>query len=151
MGKAELNGRTLPEFVRRLEALNPDTARRWGTLDTTRLMPHLRWLVEVSLEEVQAEEFPVPFAKTAFFQWLVIHLPWPKGKMKAPDEAFPKNSGSFEEEREKLVATLKRFAEAVDKNPHRKTRSPIMGPIPLKSWAQLHAKHFNHHFDQFGV
>jgi oxepin-CoA hydrolase / 3-oxo-5,6-dehydrosuberyl-CoA semialdehyde dehydrogenase len=151
MSIPQLNRANVPAFEQRLKAITETSSRRWGTMDASKLMPHLRWLVELSLEEFQAEDIPVPLAKTPIFRWLALNLPWPKGKMKGPDESFPANTESMEIEREKLLAALQRFADAVEKTPDRKTKSPILGMVPLSFWAKLHGKHLNHHLEQFGV
>jgi hypothetical protein len=106
-------------------------------------------MVEVSLGERNLPDYPVPLGKTFLMRWLVMFMPYPKGT-KAPATIFPAPEAGFDEERERLIGTIHRFVNASETDPKRKTRSPLLGPITLRSWARIHAKHLEHHLTQFG-
>ncbi len=140
---------TVPKFVERLKKIKMEDTPRWGSMRPDALMAHLRALLELSLEERFAPDYHMPLAKTALFRWGTLYLPWPKGA-KAPEDILPAPESALEEEREKLIATMNRFTEAYSADPHRKTRSPLLGSMTLQNWARLHGKHLNHHLKQFG-
>lgn len=147
-----LTSATLNDFVRRIESINPESKRKWGTLEPAGMFAHLTWASEISLEEIHSKDVSTMF-KRHILKRLVFQtpLPWPKGKIKAPPEFTPAPKGSLGDERARLIAAMKRFVEAADREPGRKTLHPIFGPFTLKYWQLSHGKHFNHHLDQFGV
>lgn len=145
----QLDTVTAADFANRLRKVLPNSTPRWGSLSPEALMPHLRCMIEISLEEQTQPDFSVPFSKTFLFRWAILYLPWPKGT-RAPETLFPPAGDAFDEEREKLIAAMNRFADACTRAPRRKTRSPLLGPVTLADWARIHAKHLEHHLKQFG-
>jgi len=155
MAAVQLNEDTLGYYKERLVYLKPDTKPQWGQLDAEHMLRHLTYTVELSLGEVDASEIRdiVP----SFLQPLVylfafkLFTNWPKGKLKAPAAFLPPPQAEFSREREILIEALERFARELDRNPNRKTHSPVVGDIPLKKWSRVHGVHFDHHFRQFGL
>lgn len=137
-------------YLKRLECITSSSAPRWGKMSAAQLMPHLRILVEISLEERSVPDFPVPFARTAPFRWFILNMPWPKGA-KAPEVLFPAPETDCGDEKRLLADTLQRFVTALENSPARVTRNPLLGPLPLTTWARLHARHLDHHLRQFGA
>ena len=147
-----LDRSTVGTYVKRLKALEPDRRPEFGRLTATRMMRHLRHTVEVSLGEV-AEEDRSNFFTREVFRLLFFHLVtrWPGGKIKAPDNWTPEPEGDFAFEQKKLIEAMERFADSEKCDPHRKTVSPLLGPITLDYWRNVHGVHFSHHFRQFGL
>lgn len=144
-----LDRTTVDHYAERLSRITSDTKPGWGSLRPETLMSHLRRILEVSLEEQSLPDYPMPLSKTVLFRWLMIHLPWPKGA-RSPETLFPDPEGDLDTERRNLIDAMRRFAEALARDPKRRTRSPLLGPITLQDWARLHARHLEHHLKQFG-
>ncbi len=147
----QLDRSAVDELRERLGRIGPDSRPSFGRMRPEELMPHCRMLIELSLEEISHPDVNAPLSKTFLFRWAVLALPWPKGKVKAPEGFLPAPEGEMDAEREKLIAAAGRFAEALERDPGRKTRSPLLGPLTLRDWGRLHAKHFEHHLRQFGA
>lgn len=115
------------------------------------MLNHVRLLMETSLGERTLRDVSNPLSRLGIVQNLMLLMPWPKGKIKAPIKLLDDEVGSFAEERAKLVAVIQRFAAAVAQEPGRLVASPLMGPVTLAFWSRLHGKHVDHHLRQFGV
>lgn len=146
-----LTSENLPLFKARIAKLAPDTPRQFGALSPAGMLRHLRAIIEISLEEVPAIDRSTFFTRN-LMRVVAFHvLPtWPKGKIKAPDELTP-DPGEFEDERQKLYAAFDRFTDALHREPDRATLHPLFGRHPLRYWAHMHGRHFEHHFEQFGI
>jgi hypothetical protein len=142
---------TRQEFVSRLAAIRADTKPKWGQMDATRLMRHLSRSIEISLNEVEAQDMSNWFTRH-IVKYLVFHLftKWPKG-LKAPEVFTPEPSENFEKERQTALEAIERFLSIADSEPTRMGLSPFLGPQPMTYWRRIHGVHFRHHFRQFGV
>ena len=152
MALARLTTRNLPLFVSRIEKLAPNTPPKWGSLSSTRLLAHFRIVIEMSLEEATFQDRSTWYSRNVM-RVLAFHIlpAWPKGSIKAPSEFTPESAGEFEEERAKCVAAFERFAKTAAATPNRKTMHVLFGSLTLDYWTFMHARHFEHHFQQFGV
>ncbi len=152
MPTLDLNRENLGYFSETLGQIDPDVSPEWGQMDCLTLMRHLRRAIEVSLEEVKAEDKSIPgvrwLLKKLFFEWMTN---WPKGKIKASPIFIAQAERSFHEERDLLLDALQRFVDELERNPARKTINPFLGPIPISYWSHIHGRHYRHHFRQFGV
>ena len=152
MALARLTNDNLRIFVSRIEKLTPDTPPKWGSLSSTRLLTHFRLVIEMSLEESTFQDRSTWYSRN-IMRVLAFHvLPsWPKGSIKAPAEFTPECASAFEEERAKCIAAFERFAKTAAATPKRKTKHALFGDLTLEYWTFMHARHFEHHFEQFGI
>ena len=147
-----LNQEHLDYYLERANALQPGTPRQWGRMDAHRMLVHLNFVLELSLGEHEVKAMVPRILRPVFRKVLFVwFINWPKGKIKAPDMFTPAPESTFEEEREKHIALLKRFAAEEQAQPQRETSHPIFGQTPLADWTLYHAVHFRHHFLQFGL
>jgi oxepin-CoA hydrolase/3-oxo-5,6-dehydrosuberyl-CoA semialdehyde dehydrogenase len=152
MAVVPLTSPNLNIFERRIGAIQPESRRRWGKLEPAAVLRHLRAAVELSLGEVAFRDQSTFFSRTVgrrivFRSW----MPWPKGKIKAPDELTPAAEGDCDQERAKLLEAIRRFVAAAEREPERTGLHTMFGPMTLKEWQRAHGKHFEHHFEQYGV
>ncbi len=81
---------------------------------------------------------------------LVIYLlPWPKGKIKGPEEAFVTPPGDWDEDLAMLEILVERFVKAGSRAewpPH-----ALFGRLSRRTWGRFCYRHFDHHLRQFGV
>ena len=147
-----LNRPSKEEFHGRLNAIQEDTPQKWGKMNAARVMAHLLHALRVSLGEVESKYEGGFFMKTVM-RFIAFHtpLPWPKGKIETAPGWVPEPEGTFEEQKQELLAALDRFVEAAENDPDRKMVHPAFGMQTLRYWQRLHARHFEHHLQQFGV
>ena len=152
MGKPSLTAATADHFRERLAKLEPDSERRFGTLDPAAMLRHMRLACEVGAGEVEVEDESTPVVRSVmFFVITRIMTTWPGGRIKAPDFWTPPADHEFEEERTALLAAMDRFNEKLEKEPDSRAANPVLGSLSTRQWSRLTGIHFHHHLRQFGV
>jgi len=133
----------------RLRSLSVSSDRRWGTLDVTGMLQHLRRSALMCVGELS-----VPSAnKRAFHKFPLKHvilyvLPFPKGAPTAP-ALKPVDAASFEEERAALLELLERIGTGLREGMG--PDHPLFGPLSWREWGVVTYKHSDHHLKQFGA
>lgn len=152
MPKADFSRATESEFIDRLNNLRANSPAVFGTMDTTRMMRHMRTSFETAVGETDLPDSSIPVLRGVIF-FLITRLitTWPGGRLKAPDYWSPSAEHSFEEEKRLLVEVIGRFLAALDADPERRSRHPIFGPLTLRQWSRLSGLHMHHHLRQFSV
>jgi hypothetical protein len=152
---ARLDRATALDFERRLRGLRADAPARWGRLDAHAMLRHLRASLELSLGDIASPRLvprwigaPAGWALTTFL------TRWPRGlggHLAPIATLLPPALGSFEEDREHLLAALRRFVERLDADPRARAPHPVFGALARWRWARVHALHLDHHLRQFGA
>jgi len=144
-----LNEGDRDEIVRRMRSLSVTSDRRWGTLDVTGMLQHLRLSANMTLGELS-----LPSANKRAFQvfplkHLILYVfPFPKGAPTAPG-LKPGDATSFEDERAALVELLERIGTGPSDGAG--PEHPLFGPLTWREWGVVTYKHADHHLKQFGV
>ena len=133
----------------RVRSLTSSSTARWGRLDVTGMLQHLRLSARMAVGDLE-----VPSSNKRVFQvfplkHLILHvLPFPKGAPTAP-ELKPEGEGSFEEERAALLALLDEIGAGPQEGAG--PAHPLFGPLSWREWGAVTYKHVDHHMKQFGV
>lgn len=133
----------------RVRSLSVSSTRRWGTMDVTGMLQHLRRSALMCVGELS-----VPSAnKRAFHRFPLKHLilymlPFPKGAPTAP-ELKPVDAESFEEERAALLELLERIGTGLRDGMG--PDHPLFGSLSWREWGVVTYKHTDHHLKQFGA
>jgi hypothetical protein len=137
-------------ILNRLAALTPQQERRWGKMEPAQLLPHLATVLLMALGERKLEGTPPGRIRGTLLRCLAIYcLPWPKGKIQAPADAFSTPSAGWDRDRQIVVELIERFATTpaarmgVD--------HPVFGRMRARDWDVLQYRHLDHHLRQFGV
>jgi hypothetical protein len=75
-------------------------------------------------------------------------LPWPKGRIKGPPEAFVTQPSSWESDVAALESLLERFAVRDEERSW--PEHALFGHMSGRDWGVFVYKHFDHHLRQFG-
>lgn len=133
----------------RFRRLAPDADRRWGTMTGPRMVAHLTDQMTHTLGLAEAEQY-YGWRRNTLVRYLAIYvLPWPRGKIKGPKDAFVTQPGEWERDIDRLIGYVEEFASRDSQTewpPH-----AILGPMTRKDWGAFCYKHFDHHLRQFGV
>jgi len=136
-------------ILSRLHRLTPETPRRWGTMSAPRMIAHLTDQMHHALGDTVCRPVPGPL-HWAPLRWASIYLiPWPKGRLKGPADAFvtqPQEWSADVAALETLVHRLAARAAETSWPAH-----AILGRMTGRDWAAVSHKHFDHHLRQFGV
>ena len=133
----------------RLRSLSASSTARWGSMDVTGMLQHLRLSALMCLGELS-----VPSANKRAFQkfplkHLIIYvLPFPKSAPTAP-ALKPNSAALFEEERATLLALLERIGTGPTDGVG--PDHPLFGPLTWREWGATTYKHADHHLRQFGA
>lgn len=100
------------EMLDCIARLRPDSPRRFGTMTPAQMVAHLTDQMGHTLGDVPTT--PVPgIRRTALVRWLAIYVvPWPKGTVKGPAEAFVTKPVNWDDDIARLCALVERFAGA---------------------------------------
>ena len=144
-----LNEGDRSEIISRVRSLSLSSTGRWGTMDVTGMLQHLRLSARMTLGEL-----PVPTANKRVFQMfplkhLILYvLPFPKGAPTA-QELKPVVAASLEEERAELLELLERIGTGPREGAG--PAHPLFGPLSWREWGVATHKHTDHHLRQFGA
>jgi hypothetical protein len=135
------------ELVRRVQALRPDSERRWGKMTVDQMLWHVNDALALSLGEITIPQGEPPMPRW-LLKFIVLNLPWGKGAPTHP--AFvAKRSYDFQEEQGRCLrlidATARKDLDAAWPT------HPAFGSMTGRQVSRLMAKHLNHHLAQFGV
>jgi hypothetical protein len=136
-------------MVARLRRLAPDRPGRWGRMTAPQMVAHLTDQMHHALGDVPVK------ARQGMLRWPPVRfaaiylMPWPKGRIQGPSEAFVTQPASWEADVRALEQLLDRFA----------ARGPLaewpdhalLGCMTGRDWGVFVHRHFDHHFRQFGV
>jgi hypothetical protein len=135
--------------IARLRSLAPDAPRRWGTMSAPRMVAHLFDQMTHCLGEAPCRPMASPL-RLPGLKWLAIHVvPWPRGRIQGPPDAFRTPPGDWAADLERLVERVERFAARGPGG--RWPDHAKFGPMSGADWGYFCAKHFDHHLRQFGA
>lgn len=148
------DGHTLDSLVERLRRLRPDTPRQWGTLTPGEMLCHLGDAHESVLGTRVPPGPPPSGVPRPLSKWYVLHTPFPlpQGVPTRPG-VNPKidgtRPGDFEQDRERVINTLRRLAVAVPTT--LLASHSRFGPMSARDWYRWAYRHVDHHLRQFGL
>ena len=141
---------TRRETMARFGRLTPGTPSQWGRMVAARRVAHLCDQMRHMLADAPVAPIPhwsrrVPFLSRIILYW----VPWPKGKVEGPPEAFETPPGAWEEDLRQLEGFVERFV-ATDPDATWPDH-PIFGRMSRRDWGVFCWRHFDHHLRQFGA
>lgn len=144
-----LNPKNRQQILDRIGDLEPDLPPLWGRMNAPRMVVHLCDQMRLTLGGVEVAPIP-SYARYPVMRELLLYvLPWPKGKVRGPREAFVTKPGEWEEGVATLVDLIHRYVEE-DPFPTYPNH-PIFGRMGRRDWGVLCYRHIDHHLRQFGV
>lgn len=140
----------LAEINLRIDKLNADTQRQWGTMSSAQMLWHCRQQLSLGTGELKVKHLvPAPL------RWLLKKtlgsgVPFTKGMGTVPGiEAHMKEGLNLDSEKIALKSALIKFvglpSEAIIKT------HPFFGTMTDEDWGKIIYKHLDHHLRQFGV
>ncbi len=132
----------------RLNQLTPTSRGLWGKMSVDQMLWHVNEGMEMGLGRRTVSELPVPMPRF-LLRWIVLNLPWPKGKARTHPAFEAKATYDFEAERARTMALVEECArKPLDSS---WPDSYAMGPMSGRDWSRMGVKHLDHHLRQFGV
>jgi hypothetical protein len=110
---------------------------------------HLSDQLRIALGQLPTRPVAGPLRYTPMKQVVIDVLPWPKGRIQGPPEAFTAAPDQWPHDVATLLALLEDFGARGRQRtwaPH-----PNFGCMSGGLWGRLTYRHFDHHLTQFGV
>ena len=140
------------DILRRIEALTPESERRWGRMTAHQMVCHLSDACRAALGERRLPCIGTLWERTVI-RWLAIHTnaQWPQGVRTVPevDQEFTGTRPTeFASDIGDLRCLIQRFngAEAQLSGDH-----PLFGALSATEWGRFSYRHADHHLRQFGI
>jgi hypothetical protein len=144
------NSQDAHDIVERINQLNEQNARKWGTMTLPEMLTHCNIQLKMALGQLPESppEGPAYF-HTAFGKWVILYgFPWPKGTVTPSAMNMTINgveAHTFTEEKTELLALLQEALQRDHFNAH-----PFIGALNKQEWGRMIWKHLDHHLRQFG-
>jgi hypothetical protein len=133
----------------RVRSLSDSSTARWGRMNVTAMLQHLRLSAEMAVGELKVESKNKRVFQSFPLKHLILYvLPFPKGAPTAPELQIG-STASFDEERSAVLELLDRIGAG----PREGTgpAHPLFGPLSWSEWGVATYKHVDHHLKQFGA
>ena len=140
-------------LLQRLNAIRPDSPRRWGKMSAHEMVCHLGDAFRMATGEKAVSPATSVLQRT-LVKWTALYapLPWPPGILTRPEIEQGLGGtcpGDFASDVAAVATILDAFARrdgSVEWPPH-----PIFGPLSRKAWLRWGYLHTDHHLRQFGL
>jgi Protein of unknown function (DUF1569) len=140
-------------LLQRLNAIRPDSARRWGKMSAHEMVCHLADAFRMATGDKTVSPASSVVHRTVV-KWIALYapLPWPPGILTRPEIEQGIGGtcpGDFATDVGQVATLLDAFARrdgGGEWPPH-----PIFGPLSAKAWLRWGYLHTDHHLRQFGV
>ncbi len=137
-------------LLRRLEALQPDSPRQWGTMNAAQMLCHCSLALETGTGDRPMKQKLIGKLLMPFFRNSILgEKPFKKNSPTDPSFVVT-NQRDFAAERGRLFALIQRFVERGPSAAGTETHA-FFGRMTGKEWGELMYKHIDHHLQQFGV
>ena len=142
----------LAVYVQLLQKLTPETPALWGSMSAQRMVEHLTDTINLArgkgdfklaipeTSALKAKQFI--YTDKPMAQNLQVTFATPEIKLRNAD---------LDDAIDEFTLTWVDFMEEVEENPQLETLHPYFGMLNREDWLKLHAKHFTHHIQQFGL
>lgn len=135
------------QLVQRVQALRPDSPRRWGKMSVDQMLWHVSDALANAIGEMTVPPAKPPLPR-GLLKFMILNLPWGKNAPTMP-VFVAKQTYDFEAERARCLRLIDKLA-SIDLNAEWPAH-PMLGRLTGSEISRLHAKHLNHHLTQFGV
>jgi hypothetical protein len=135
-------------LLSRFQSLRPDSDARWGRMSAPQMLAHLVDQMRHTLGDQRVAPRPGPLRWPVIKQAVLYWLPWPKGRVEGPPEAFVTSPTTWEADLatfEELVSRFVQQNERTDWPDH-----ALFGRMSRRVWGLFCYRHFDHHLRQFG-
>lgn len=135
-----------------LNKLDDSSQPLWGKMSAQRMVEHLSESLQMAIGEGE-HQLLIPEEKIEKMQGILVSdIPMPK-EFKAPfaPEEYTLRNEEIELAIDELVDNWIAFEEYYEVHPEAKHLHPFYGDLDKKGWNRINAKHFTHHFEQFGL
>ena len=138
-----------------LSGLRENASPGWGMMTPQHMVEHLEWSLKAATGEIPTKETVTPEEQLEKMQEsLYNYSPFPKEFQhpllkKGKTEAL--RYDDLEKAKQALLEAYEQYLLFFKEHPEAETRHVVFGDLDKGLWDLVHRKHFNHHFEQFGI
>ncbi len=137
------------DLLARFARLDPTQPPLWGRLTAPSMLVHLCDQMRMPFNDNPSGPMAGPPRIPVVRELFLYVVPWPKGVVQGPPEAFQSDPGDWADDLESLKELVDQFV-SVPSDRHLADH-PNWGPLNRRQWGFFCYRHFNHHLRQFGV
>ena len=139
-------------FLEILENLDEKKSASWGKMTPQRMLEHLSDCIFMSCG-IGNHELLIPEEKIKGMQAFLISDKEMPQNIQVPfaKENTPLRNSDLELALDEFTMSWVDFEEMYSEDPNKTALHPYYGNLNYEQWLLLHAKHFTHHFTQFGL
>jgi len=142
------------EILRRLQALRPDSVRRFGSMSSHQAVCHLSDSFRAVMGRMPVSAASTPLTKTVI-KWIALYAPlrWPPGYRTRPELDQVAGGGTAPSAFDRDVLDLAALVEEVTAADRSFTweAHPVFGSMSQSDWMRWAYLHMDHHLRQFGA
>lgn len=137
-------------LLQRLEALQPDSSRQWGKMNTAQMLCHCARALETATgDRPMKQKFIGKLLMPFFRKSMLGEKPFSRNSPTDPSLVVA-DEQDFLAERQRLTALIARFVERGPSAAAKETHG-FFGKMTGEEWGELMYKHLDHHLQQFGA
>jgi hypothetical protein len=144
-----LDPTTRARLMGRFDAITPATAPRWGRMSAPQMVAHLCDQMRHTIGDAPVAAHRTPLRLPIIKHLVLYLLPWPKGRVKGPREAFLTAPAEWSADLATLAGLVERFVG--DSSRTSWPDHALFGSMNRSAWGSFCHKHFDHHLRQFGA
>jgi oxepin-CoA hydrolase/3-oxo-5,6-dehydrosuberyl-CoA semialdehyde dehydrogenase len=144
------------EFIEnKLELLSEKNQPEWGMMTPQHMVEHLEMSLKIATGEISDFEVAIPEDYIEQVQeTLYNYEKMPRGykmPLMKKDELETLKHDTLEEAKNALLEAYEAYKVFFREHPEAVTKNAVFGELASFEWKLLNRKHFNHHFEQFGL
>ena len=137
-----------------LLGLTEDTPAQWGIMTPQHMVEHLEYFNQLALGKLQVDMITPANKVDKFTESLYNYHKMPRNHSLAilkKGETEDLRFGSLEEAKETFIKSLQEVEAAFKNDAEFRAFNPTFGQLNHYEWKLYCQKHFQHHFEQFGL
>jgi preprotein translocase subunit SecA len=142
----------LSTFLEVFKNLDASTKPLWGNMSAQRMVEHLTDGINMS-RGIGDHQLTVPAEKAEQLKQF-LHTDKPMAQNIQVPFALPNTAlrnADLDDAIDEFTITWVDYEEEQELEPEKQAIHPFYGNLTLEEWLKVHAKHFTHHFKQFGL
>lgn len=147
-----INRSNIDEYLTKLTV---NHKANWGTMTPQHVVEHMEKQFRYASNEIQDFDIVTPEEQLPKWRETIFnHKPFPQGHkhpLMKPEQNEDLVHADLQAAKQKLIEAYDAYEQFFKENPEARTKNAVFGAMDKFEWDLLSAKHFNHHFKQFGI
>ncbi|MDH3710673.1 MAG: phenylacetic acid degradation bifunctional protein PaaZ [Cyclobacteriaceae bacterium] len=144
-----------PDSIRKhLDQLTEETQPLWGILSAQHMVEHLEFFLQMAIGQVETDiatpDKHLEKVQASLYNYEPMPKEYQQPLLKKGSTEDLRHT-DLEEAKQALLKAYDDFESYYDANPEAQNPNTVFGSLDRELWDLLNRKHFNHHFQQFGL